>query len=282
VIQQALLERLAELECVEMIAPASITELLQGDEQVEITLNNGSRLSASLLVAADGANSWIRDQVGISTTGWSYDQSAIVATVQSEKGHQLTAWQQFMELGPLAFLPLDQHNLCSIVWSTSEAEAKRLSELADTDFLEELGMAFGDRLGAMTAVGPRGIFPLQLKHANRYCAQRVVLVGNAAHAIHPLAGQGLNLGISDIAELSRLLISEHSAAGDCGNYALLRRYERARKGENVAVMAAMDGFKRLFSNGQPSLKLLRNIGLSIADHAGPLKSYLIRQAMGLR
>lgn len=134
----------------------------------------------------------------------------------------------------------------------------------------------------MVSVDSRGVFPLQLKHANRYCAERVVLVGNAAHAIHPLAGQGLNLGINDVAELSKLITEAVHAQQDWGDYRLLRRYERARKGENVAVSAAMDGFKRLFSNEQPLLKSLRNIGLNLTDHAGPVKSQIIRQAMGLK
>lgn len=282
VIHKALLDRLDELENVELITPAQITERQQYQDHVDIALDNGSRLSAKLLVAADGANSWIRDQVGISTSGWLYDQSAVVATIQTEKSHQQTAWQQFMKNGPLAFLPLDQSDLSSIVWSTSHTEAARLCELGKADFLVELHQAFGDRLGKMIGVGPRGAFPLQLKHANRYCAERVALVGNAAHAIHPLAGQGLNLGINDVSELSRLIIEAYSAQEDVGEYALLRRYERARKGENIAVTAAMDGFKRLFSNDQPLLKALRNIGLNLADHAGPLKNQIIRQAMGLK
>lgn len=282
VIHKALLDRLKELENVELITPAQITELKQHEGHVDVSLDNGSRLSAKLLVAADGANSWVREQVGISTTGWLYDQSAVVATIQTEKSHQQTAWQQFMQNGPLAFLPLNQSHLSSIVWSTSHAEATRLCELNEEDFLAELQEAFGDRLGNMVSVGPRGAFPLQLKHANRYCAERVVLVGNAAHAIHPLAGQGLNLGINDVAELFRLIIEAHNRQKDLGEYALLRRYERARKGENVAVMAAMDGFKRLFSNDQPLLKAVRNIGLNLADHAGPIKNQIIRQAMGLK
>ena len=282
VIHKALLDRLEELESVELITPAQITELKQSEGDVEVSLDNGNRLSAKLLVGADGANSWVREQVGITTTGWLYDQSAVVATIQTEKSHQQTAWQQFMQNGPLAFLPLDQEKLSSIVWSTSHAESARLCELAAEDFLAELQEAFGDRLGKMIHVGPRGAFPLQLKHANRYCSERVVLVGNAAHAIHPLAGQGLNLGINDVTELSRLVVEAHSTRRDLGEYALLRRYERARKGENIAVMAAMDGFKRLFSNDQPLLKIVRNIALNLADHAGPIKKRIIRQAMGLR
>ena len=288
VIHKALLDRLGELDSVELITPAQITELEQHeghekhDGHVDITLNTGHQLSAKLLVAADGANSWVREQVGISTTGWLYDQSAVVATVQTEKSHQRTAWQQFMPNGPLAFLPLDQSDLSSIVWSTSHEEAARLCELNEADFLTELYEAFGDRLGQMVKVGPRGAFPLQLKHANHYCSERVVLIGNAAHAIHPLAGQGLNLGINDVTELSTLISEAHGAGSDIGDYALLRRYERTRKGENVAVTAAMDGFKRLFSNDQPLLTAVRNIGLNLADHAGPIKNQIIRQAMGLK
>lgn len=282
VIHKALLDRLDDLKSVELITPAHITELQQHDDHIDITLDNESRLSAKLLVAADGANSWIREEVGIKTTGWLYDQSAVVATIKTEKSHQQTAWQQFMPTGPLAFLPLDQCHLSSIVWSTSHEEAARLGELNKDDFLTELHEAFGNRLGKMVSVDSRGVFPLQLKHANRYCAERVVLVGNAAHAIHPLAGQGLNLGINDVAELSKLIIDADHAQQDWGDYRLLRRYERVRKGENVAVTAAMDGFKRLFSNDHPLLKTVRNVGLNLANHAGPLKNQIIRQAMGLK
>ncbi|MDH3353983.1 MAG: UbiH/UbiF/VisC/COQ6 family ubiquinone biosynthesis hydroxylase [Chromatiales bacterium] len=286
VIHKALLERLHEindqLDSIELITPAQIIELKQHEGHVDLSLDNGRELSAKLLIAADGANSWIRDQVGITTTGWLYDQSAVVATIQSSKSHRHTAWQQFMKRGPLAFLPLNQSDLSSIVWSTSHAEAARLADLSKEEFLLELHEAFGDELGEMISVDSRGAFPLQLKHANHYCSDRVVLIGNAAHAIHPLAGQGLNLGINDVAELSKLIIKAHHAQKDWGDYALLRRYERARKGENVAVMAAMDGFKRLFSNDQPLLKTVRNIGLNLADHAGPIKNQIIRQAMGLK
>lgn len=282
VIHKALLDRLNQLDSVKIITPTQVTELQQHDDHIDITTDNGERLSAKLLVAADGANSWIREEVGIKTSGWLYDQSAVVATIQTEKEHQHTAWQQFMPSGPLAFLPLEQGNLSSIVWSTSHEEAARLSELNQENFLSELHEAFGDHLGQMVSVGPRGIFPLQLKHANRYCAERVVLVGNAAHAIHPLAGQGLNLGINDVNELAGLIIEAHDSHQDIGEFALLRRYERARKGENVAVTAAMDGFKRLFSNEQPLLKMMRNIGLNLTDHAGPIKNQIIRQAMGLK
>ena len=282
VIHKALLDRLNELDSVELLAPEQITELDRQPDHVEITLKSGAKLSAKLLVAADGANSWVRTQVGIATTGWLYDQSAVVATIQTEKSHQRTAWQQFMPLGPLAFLPLDQSHLSAIVWSTSHDEATRRCKLNKSDFLLELHEAFGDRLGKMIKVEARAAFPLQLKHANRYCTDRVVLIGNAAHAIHPLAGQGLNLGINDVSELSTLIIEAHNAQRDCGEYALLRRYERARKGDNITVTAAMDGIKRLFSNDHPPLKILRNIGLNIADNAGLIKNILIRQAMGLK
>jgi 2-octaprenylphenol hydroxylase len=151
----------------------------------------------------------------------------------------------------------------------------------ETQFLAELQLAFGDKLGTMEATGPRGAFPLLLRHANRYSGERLVLVGNAAHAIHPLAGQGLNLGVSDIAALAEVLLEAYGKKLDIGELGVLRRYERWRKADNVAVMAAMDGFKRLFSNDIGPLRVLRNIGLALADNAVPAKNLMMRRALGL-
>ncbi len=280
VILAALLERMAEFANIELICPAQVTELERHPDSVTVTLEEGRRLQARLVVGADGANSWVREQAGITTTGWSYEQTAVVATIKTSKHHQDACWQRFMPTGPLAFLPLPQ-GLSSIVWSTTPERAAELVEMSESEFLDELQQAFGDRLGRMEQSGPRGAFPLLLRHANSYCAERMVLVGNAAHAIHPLAGQGLNLGVSDAATLAEVLLQAQAKKQDIGDMAVLRRYERWRKADNVAVMAAMDGFKRLFSNDNSVLKLLRNIGLTVADRGGPAKQMMIRRAMGL-
>lgn len=280
VILAALLERMAEFSNIELICPAQVGTLERQPDSVTLTLADGRSLKARLVVGADGANSWVREQAGITTTGWSYEQSAVVATIKTSKHHQDACWQRFMPSGPLAFLPLPQ-GLSSIVWSTSPERAAELVNMPESQFLDELQLAFGDRLGRMETTGPRGAFPLLLRHANGYCAERLVLVGNAAHAIHPLAGQGLNLGVSDAAALAEVLLDAVGNKQDIGDLAVLRRYERWRKADNVAVMAAMDGFKRLFSNDNPALKVLRNVGLAMADRSGPAKHLMIRRAMGL-
>lgn len=280
VILAALLERMAEFGNVELLCPAQVATLERHPGNAVLTLQDGRRLEARLVVGADGANSWVREQAGITTTGWPYQQTAVVATIKTSRHHRDTCWQRFMPSGPLAFLPLPQ-GLSSIVWSTTPERAAELVAMPESQFLDELQQAFGDSLGRMESTGPRGAFPLLLRHANSYTAERLVLVGNAAHAIHPLAGQGLNLGVSDVAVLAEVLLEAHAKKQDIGDLAVLRRYERWRKADNVAVMAAMDGFKRLFSNASPPLSLLRNFGLSLADHAGPLKNLMIRRAMGL-
>ncbi len=280
VILAALLERMAKFENVEFICPARVAELERRDDGVTLSLEDGRALTAKLIVGADGANSWVREQAGIDTTGWSYDQTAVVSTIKTSRYHEDTCWQRFMPTGPLAFLPLPG-GYSSIVWSTSPERATELVEMEESRFLDELQLAFGDKLGRMESTGPRGAFPLVLRHANRYTGKRLVLTGNAAHAIHPLAGQGLNLGVSDAAALAEVLLEAYTKKQDIGDMAVLRRYERWRKADNVAVMAAMDGFKRLFSNDNGLLKLVRNMGMSLADKAGPAKNLMIRRAMGL-
>ncbi len=282
VILAALRERMAQFDNIELLCPVRGESLVVHEHAAHLRLADGRELSARLVVGADGAESWVRGQAGIETVGWPYDQHAVVATITHSLSHQRTAWQRFMPDGPLAFLPLPEEDKCSIVWSTSPEHAAELAEMEKSAFLDELQNSFGDRLGRMLEVGPRGVFPLQLKHARAYCAPRLVLVGNAAHAIHPLAGQGLNLGVSDVAELAELLDTRAAErGGDIGDLALLRRYERARKGENLAVMGAMEGFKRLFGNDNGPLRLVRNLGLKLTNAATPVKNRIIRQAMGL-
>lgn len=250
-------------------------------DRAVIQLRNGDEMSARLIVGADGAASWVRQQMGVSTRGWSYGQKGIVATVTTSQSHQNTAWQRFMPSGPLAFLPLAD-KACSIVWSVNEDKANHLLQLDEIDFLEALNNAMGESpLGRVTEISKRAAFPLRLQHALNYCKPRQVLVGDAAHSIHPLAGQGVNLGFLDVIELADQISQAVTTGRDIGEYLLLRRYERARKGENLAMMALMDGFKRLFSNSVAPVVWLRNIGLNITDHSGPVKHAMVRRAMGL-
>jgi 2-octaprenylphenol hydroxylase len=276
----ALLERMTQFANVELFCPAQVAGLDRNATSATLTLADGRKLTARLIVGADGANSWVREQAGITTTGWPYEQTAVVATIRTEKHHRGVAYQRFMPQGPLAFLPMPA-GLSSIVWSTSPERAAELVAMDEAPFLAELQLAFGDRLGAMVSTGPRGAFPLLLRHANRYCDERLVLVGNAAHAIHPLAGQGLNLGVSDIAALAEVLLAAHRDKREIGERAVLRRYERWRKADNVTVMAAMDGLQRLFSNDVAPLKVLRGMALTLADRSGPAKGLMMRRALGL-
>ena len=182
--------------------------------------------------------------------------------------------------GPLAFLPLDD-KVCSIVWSTTPEHAQQLLSLDKAQFLKELQLSFGDRLGKMLDVGERAAFPLRLGHTTRYTSLRLALIGDAAHSIHPLAGQGVNLGLGDMSALADVLIAARERGVDLGDELVLRRYERERKVDNVAMLAAMDGFKRLFSNDQPVLRFARNLGLNITDNLPPIKQLFMQQALGL-
>jgi 2-octaprenylphenol hydroxylase len=204
-----------------------------------------------------------------------------VATVRTAEPHGETARQRFLPEGPLAFLPLGESHTCSIVWSTGHAHAEALLALDDSEFRAELESAFGSALGAVSEVGPREGFPLRMRHAEHYVVERVALAGDAAHTIHPLAGQGVNLGLLDAAALAEVLLAAAAAGRDPGGLATLRRYERWRRGDNLLMIAAMEGFKRLFAGSLPPLAWARNLGLEITDRLPPLKSLFMRRALGL-
>ena len=279
VTQLALWERLAQLSNATILCPARLSRLEFGASP-RLWLDDGRILQTSLIVGADGRDSQVRKMAGIGTQGWDYDQHAIVATVRPQLHHQFTARQRFMPTGPLALLPI-LDGRCSIVWSTSPLQAQELMGLSDEAFCEVLSLASERVLGAMLELGPRGLFPLRLGHAETYIREGLALVGDAAHAIHPLAGQGVNLGFLDAATLSEVLIGAKTAGRKLGAWTTLRRYERARKGDNLGMLAAMDLFKRFFSNEILPIQLLRNFGLTLVDHAGPMKDLIIRRAMGL-
>ncbi len=282
VIQCALWAVLRERPEVEVITGAELLAFEPSDQRPALRVKREGeerRLEADLIIAADGARSQLRELAGIPVHGWSYDQHALVCTVRAEAGNRATAWQRFMPSGPLALLPMEQDRF-SIVWSTSPPEAARLAELEAEAFDEEITRASEARLGRLALEGERGIFPLRLQHAARYIAPGLALVGDAAHVIHPLAGQGVNLGLLDVAQLVDVLVEARRRHRPLGHPHTLRRYERARKGENLAMQAAMDGLKRLFGNEIPPVKLARNLGLDLADRLSPLKRLLVRNAMG--
>ncbi len=280
VMLDSLHDALRALPAVEMQAAVSAAEIKVETDRSLLTLADGRVVRSRLLVGADGARSWLRQRLGIETVSWPYEQSAVVATVAVAAGHQNTAWQRFLPTGPLAFLPLTAP-YCSIVWSTAPAQAQRLAALPMAQFNDELTEAFAARLGAVSLHGERGVFPLRLLHARDYVRPRIALIGDAAHNIHPLAGQGVNLGFADAASLGELVVQAHERGVDVGGLLLLRRYERWRKGQNLATMALMDAFKRVYGNQGALLRQARNSAMTLTDRLPPLKALLNRYAMGL-
>lgn len=279
VIQSALLERARALDELDVYAGVSVAGYEDGRNALGVRLGDGRRLAARLLVAADGAQSPLRAWAGIDTAGWGYEQQAVVCLVRTAQPHAHTCWQRFLPGGPLAFLPMFDGQ-CSIVWSAGRQQARQLLTLDDAAFAQALGEAIDHRLGAIVSVGPRAAFPLRLQHAQHYVQPRLALVGDAAHVVHPLAGQGVNLGLLDAAALAELVLAQHAAGRDPGGIVGLRRYERARKGDNLLMQAAMDGFKRLFGSRLGPVVFARNAGLLATNAFGPLKHGFARRALG--
>lgn len=283
VITAALASRVGECADIRVLAPARLAGLQQLDDRQCLELEDGSTLTATLLVAADGALSPTRELLGFRTREWEYGHRAIVTTAAFEEPHQDTAWQRFLQTGPLALLPLAHADkrFCSIVWSIEEADADPLLALDDQAFCAALGEASEYRLGAVTACAQRRAFPLRQRHAVDYVLPGVALVGDAAHTIHPLAGQGINLGLADVAVLSQELLAAMQRDLSPGRLDVLKRYQRRRKGDNLAMMAAMDGFKRLFGQDDPAVRWLRNTGMRGVAALPALKRKIIQQAMGV-
>ncbi len=276
----ALWWRIAQCDHVDTYCPSELGAIEVHDDRVTVHLSEGGHLSTRLLVGADGARSIVRARMSISSTRWDYAQQGIVAMVAVEKPRRYTAWQRFLPTGPLAFLPLPDGRY-SIVWSVDAAQAEALLAQDDAGFLESLQAAFGERLGNMRSSSARLAFPLQRAHAQRYVAPRVALIGDAAHTVHPLAGQGVNLGLLDAAALAEVLLDAHHADRDIGSLATVRRYERWRKGDNLAMLVLTDGLKRLFGSSISALVQLRNTGLDLTNAVTPLKRTLMRHAAGL-
>lgn len=279
-----LMEHIQHQPNIELFCPANIFDYRLQQNGIRLTLDNHVELSAQLLIAADGANSMVREHFRFATKQWDYGQHAIVTTITTENSNQLTAWQRFMPTGPLALLPLvdkDSAHYCSIVWSQDSQEAKRLMALDDKAFCKELSRASEHCLGEVLKIEKRFLIPLRQSHATDYVMPRVALIGDAAHSIHPLAGQGANLGFSDAQVLATEIAKAHARDLDLGDIIVLKRYQRLRKPENLATMAAMEGFKRLFGAQNSTLRLVRNYGLSAINGLGAIKNKLIKQAMGL-
>ena len=280
VTQAALLEQLHKLENVDWLCPAPVNNINYQPSSSVVEFQDGQKLTARLLVGADGANSRVRDAADIEIEKAPYNQKAVVCVVKSTNHHSYTAWQRFLPTGPLAFLPLGDGR-CSIVWSATDEEVDRLLALDEDGFCRELEQAFDYKLGAVVSIGARAAFPLIRRHAECYVKPGLALVGDAAHTIHPLAGQGVNLGILDAASLAQVLIEAEQQKRDFSDYQILRKFERWRRGENILMMFGMSGFKNLFSNDQTELSVIRNMGLNLVNGIGPVKHKFMRHAMGL-
>ena len=284
VVQDGLLDALYEAD-LGLLPGARLEQLRRSGDDWLLTLTDGRELRAPLVIAADGANSAVRRLAGCATREWDYLHHAIVTSVRCSKPHQQTAWQRFTDDGPLAFLPLakadDAEHWCSIVWSTTPAEAERLMALDDAAFCHELGKAFEWRLGDVLESDPRHCIPLRQRHAKRYVEPGLALIGDAAHTIHPLAGQGVNLGFLDAAVLAEVLMHALERGENLADIKVLGRFERRRMPHNLAMMAAMEGFERLFQADPLPLRWLRNSGLNLVDGANEAKALFVRQALGL-
>lgn len=281
VIVSALREKIAQQPQIHLLQPAKVVGLVKSDA-VTIVLDNGQALTAKLLIAADGAHSKVRELAEFATREWDYGHKAIITTVQTQLPHQATAWQRFMRTGPLAFLPLpsvEEKHFCSIVWSAEHQLADELMQLTDADFCSRLASAFEHRLGTVLHSAQRFAIPLRQRHAKTYIQPQIVLVGDAAHNIHPLAGQGVNLGLLDVTAL----VQEISRALERGiplqDFSLLRRYQRQRLAGNLLMMSAMEGFKRLFGNQSLMVIWLRNTGIRQLNSLTALKKIIVNAAL---
>lgn len=291
-IQKALYDRLLQLQeeydDLTLLCPAKVNQIeqvQQGDWRLH--LDNGDTLGASLLVAADGAQSRIRQWVGFETREWDYGHQGIVTTLKTEKPHGEVARQRFMTTGPLALLPLhgegdESQRLCSIVWSVDEVLAQELLNLSEADFCKALEEASEGALGSIELLDRCYSFPLRQRHATSYVKNGVVLIGDAAHTIHPLAGQGVNLGILDAAQLAETILQARQKSLSITHPMMLRRFERHRKGDNLSMMSAMEGFKQLFGAKALPVRFVRNRGMDWMNQAKPIKNAIMQRAMGVK
>jgi 2-octaprenyl-6-methoxyphenol hydroxylase len=279
----ALNARLHEAQRLSVYAPAE-AQVTRSAGEALVELGNGERMTAALVIAAEGRESPLRRSAGITATRWQYPQSAIVCAIAHERPHHQVALEHFLPAGPFAQLPMadgeDGAFLSSIVWTEKSATVPRLMALDDQAFAAELRVRLGGHLGTIRPVGRRWMFPLSAMYVHRMVAQRLAVVGDAAHGIHPIAGQGLNLGLRDAIALSALLIAAHRAGEDLGSAALLKRYEHGRRLDHVSMLVATDALDRLFSTDNPLVRTLRDLGLGGVQRMPGLKRFFMRRAMG--
>ncbi len=280
-VECALKSVLNKTDHVSWFHPAKAKSLSNEKDKICLGLDDGRQLSAQLLVAADGQSSTIRRLAGINFKTHEYHQHALACVVETELPHQEVARQRFLRRGPLAFLPMAEANQCGIVWSTTPEHAAELKAMDEEAFNKNLAEAFAYQAGDIIKTGPRAIFPLARAQADEYCRRRLALVGDAAHRIHPLAGQGANMGLMDVACLAEVVLQAKEKGRDIGAFSVLRKYERWRKGENSTMMMTMEGFKYLFENKTAVVSWLRNVGMDVFDSIKPVKHEVMKRAMGL-
>jgi 2-octaprenyl-6-methoxyphenol hydroxylase len=280
VIRSALLKRLATLSSVKLFFGRHVQSLDRRGQFAKAFLSDGETLKAKLAIATDGRGSPTRKAANINVKQWRYPQTGIVCTVKHQHPHHGVAQEQFLPAGPFAILPMTEQR-SSIVWTEKADLAPKILELPDQEFAEELQIRFGDYLGDLKIVGPKFSYPLGLLHAEHYFAPRLALAGDAAHAIHPIAGQGLNIGIRDAAALAEIVVDALRLGLDPGSINVLENYERWRRFDNTMMIAATDGLNRIFSNDVGPIKLARDVGLATVDRTPPLKRLFMRHAMGV-
>ena len=290
-IRRALFEAAKDAKNLSYISPAALTGLDIQPGHVTAALSNGESVHASVCIAADGRNSPMREEMGIGTIAWSYPQWGIVATVEHERPHNGTAYEHFLPSGPFAILPMtpassseavgqQKNNRSSLVWTERDDIAPKMMKLSDEDFDAEIARRFGSHLGATKAAGPRWSYPLSFHLARAYVKPRFALAGDSAHGIHPIAGQGFNLGLKDAAALAETVLDAARLGLDIGGLDTLKRYERWRRFDSVTMGLTMDAFNRLFSNDIAPLRIARDVGMGIVDSIGPLRRFFMRNAGG--
>ncbi|WP_374274941.1 UbiH/UbiF/VisC/COQ6 family ubiquinone biosynthesis hydroxylase [Brevundimonas sp.] len=262
-----------------LMAPAKVVGIDAAPGRTDVTLADGRTLSAALIIGADGRNSFVRQSAGIDTLGWDYKQSGVVATARMVRGHDNVAHEYFLPSGPFAILPLPDDR-ASLVWTENTRRAEALRETSEAAFLSHLRRRFGDFLGDLSVEGPRFVYPLSLTLAERLTGARAALIGDAAHAVHPVAGQGLNMGLKDAAALAEVLIEAMRLGEDIGAETVLDRYARWRRFDTAALAAGFDGFVRLFSNDLAPVRLARDLGMAAVNRIAPLRRAFMHEAGG--
>lgn len=279
-LNQAILAAARKRRSIRLAGGAAAESFAADQSAISVSLSNGARLRGSLLVAADGRASRLREMAGIGVVGWEYRQVGIVTMVQHAKPHQSRAVQHFLPSGPFAILPLKGNRSC-LTWTEEETEGRRIMALDDAGFLGEVEKRFGYRLGSAELAGPRGVWPLEMHLARALVGERFALVGDAAHLVHPIAGQGLNLGLRDVAALTEVVVDAARLGLDVGSSIVLSRYERWRRTDAALSAAAFDGLNRLFSSDWTLLRAARSAGLGLVDRLPALKQFFVAEAAGL-